>query len=260
MRLRLVGFAFFILCFLLAIVILWPASALSPWVERASSGHWRLASAEGSVWNGSGMLLARSGDSASWNIVKNIRWQLRWGDLWRGRIGVATTFGQGSSLIAATAKGLSLEQLDATLPAPMILALLPGALGRYGWGGNLRLRSNAFRCVWHTYACLGEIELLWNNAEVAEVPGKALGDYRFRLVGEGQTLRVDLFTLRGRLQINGTGDISARGLRFNGEATATGSNAASLNAVLNVLGRRTGIPGKYVINYREIGTGQKKIF
>lgn len=253
MRLRLVGFAFLILFFLLAVVILWPASALSPWVERVSGGHWRLASTEGSIWSGSGMLLARSGDNVSWHIAQNIRWHVRWNDLWRGRIGVATTIEQGSSLIAVTADGFSLEQLDASLPAPVLLELLPGALGRYGWGGNIRLRSNTFRCAWNSHSCVGEIDLLWSDAEVAEIPGNKLGDYRFRLVGESQALRIDLTTLSGRLQFNGSGEISARDLRFKGEAAATGPNAATLGAMLNTLGRRTRTPGKYLIDYHEAG-------
>ncbi|MFA7270974.1 MAG: type II secretion system protein N [Sterolibacterium sp.] len=220
-------------------------------MERASNGHWRLASAEGSIWNGNGTLLAQSGDGTSWHIAQNIRWQIRWGDLWRRRLGISTTFEQGSAQIAVTAEGLSIEQLEATLPAPAILVLLPGALSRYGWGGSLHLRSNAFRCTWRGYACVGEIEMVWNGAEVAEIPGNQLGDYRFRLIGESTALRIDLSTQRGRLQINGNGDISGRGLRFNGEASAVGTNAASLNAMLNTLGRRTGIPGKYLIDYRE---------
>lgn len=256
MRLRLAGIGLLVLFFLLAAVMLWPATALAPWVERASNGHWRLASAEGSIWNGSGMLLAHSGDSTSWHIAQNIRWRLRWSELWRGRIGVDATFEQGNSLIAVTAEGISVEQLDAILPAPVLLVLLPGALGRYNWGGNLRLSGNAFRCAWHGYACAGEIKLLWNDAEVAEVPGNTLGDYRFRLVGESQALRVDLATLRGRLQINGSGEITARGLRFKGEAAATGPNATALDAMLNTLGRPAGTPGKYLIDYREAGSSQ----
>ncbi|MFA7270997.1 MAG: type II secretion system protein N [Sterolibacterium sp.] len=256
MRFRLIELAFLVLSFLPSVVLLWPAPALAPWVERASNGHWRLASAEGSIWNGNGMILAQSANSTSWHIAQNIRWQVRWSELWRGRLGVDAIFEQGSSLIAVTLDGLSIERLDATLPAPMLLVLLPGALSRYGWGGSMHLSSNTFRCSWRRYACVGEIGLQWNGAEVAEIPGNQLGDYRFRLVGESRVFRIDLATLRGRLLINGSGEISAGGLRFKGEATATGSNPATLNAMLSTLGRRTSIPGRYLIDYHEVTTGQ----
>ncbi|MBI5920455.1 MAG: type II secretion system protein N [Betaproteobacteria bacterium] len=250
---RLLGLAVLTLSFLLAAVILWPASALSPWVEKFSNDHWRLANLEGSVWNGSGMLLTRSDKSDSWHIAQSIGWKLRWSDLWRGLIVVVATLDKGSLQMAISAEGLNFERLDASLPAPALLVLLPGALGRYGWGGNLHLRSDAFRCAWHAYSCEGEMELIWNDAEVAEIPGNKLGDYRFRLFGEKQALHVDLTTLGGRLQFNGVGEIAARGLRFSGEAAAVGRDAANLGAMLNTLGRRTRTPGKYLIEFREKG-------
>ena len=199
------------------------------------------------------MLMAHSDNNDAWRIVKSISWKIRWGDLWRGRIGVAAMLDQGSSLFSVKAEGFSIEQLDASIPAPAILVLLPGALGRYGWGGNLHLRSSNFRCAWQTFACGGEIDLVWNDAEVAEIPGNKLGNYRFRLVGESQALRIDLTTLSGRLQFNGSGEIAARGLRFKGEAAATGPNAATLGAMLNTLGRRSATPGIYLIDYHETG-------
>ncbi|MFA7269280.1 MAG: type II secretion system protein N [Sterolibacterium sp.] len=256
MRLRLLGFTLLILFFLLAAAILWPASALAPWIERGSNGHWRLANTEGSLWNGNGILLTRAGDSTDWHIAQNIRWQVRWGELWHGRLAIESAYDQGNSLIALTPNGFSIEQIDATLPAPMMLALLPGALGRYSWSGTIQVRGSGFLCAWQTNSCAGEIELQWNDAAVAELPGNKLGDYRFRLVGEGQALRVDLATLGGRLQINGSGEIAANGLRFKGEAAATGSDSAALDAMLRTLGSRSGSPGKYLIDYREAGASR----
>lgn len=256
MRLRLLGIVLLTLFFLLAAAILWPASALAPWIERGSNGHWRLANTEGSIWSGNGLILTHSADGSAWQIAQSVRWQLRWGELWRGRVTIETAYDQGSSLIVATPDSVSLEQIDATLPAPMLLLLLPGALGRYGWGGSIHLRGDAFRCTWQNRACDGEIELLWNDAAVVEVPGNTLGDYRFRLVAEGRALRTDLSTLRGRLQINGSGEVAANGLRFKGEATATGSDAGALDAMLRTLGSPAGSPGKYLIDYREPGTSR----
>lgn len=256
MRLRLVDCGFFILFFLLAVAIQWPATWLAPWIDQASAGHWRLAAATGPLWDGNGILLVRAADNAPWRNAQSIRWQLQWRELWRGRINIATTLEQGALRIVATPGGISVEQLDVTLPAAEIAPQLPGALGRYGWTGSLNARSTDFQCGWNGHACHGEIELLWNDAAVSEIPGPALGDYRLRLVGEGQALHVDLATQRGRLQIAGKGEISGNGVSFNGEASATGSDSASLNALLATLGRPAGMPGKYLIEYREAGTAR----
>ncbi|MFA7279867.1 MAG: type II secretion system protein N [Sterolibacterium sp.] len=254
MRSRLLGFTLLFLFFALAAVILWPASALAPWVESGSKGHWRLSSAEGTVWNGSGMILSHSSDGTTWQIAQNIRWQLHPGQLWRGRLALETSLDQGNALIALRTDGITLEQIDAALPAPMLLVLLPGALGRYGWAGTIQARTNDFTCAWQGYPCSGEIELVWKDAAVAEVPGSKLGDYRFRLVGEGQAMRVDLSTLSGRLQINGSGEIAANSLRFKGETSAAGADTAALDAMLRTLGSYSGTPGKYLIDYREVAT------
>ena len=67
-------------------------------------------------------------------------------------------------------------------------------------------------------------------------------------------LRVDLATLRGRLQLSGNGEIAAGGkLLFRGEAAAQpagNDSQESLNSLLGTLGRPAG-GGKYLIEYRE---------
>lgn len=251
MRLRLVvtGIVFF----LLAMAILWPASSLAPWIEGTSKGKLRLSSAEGRLWNGNGVLQARTGDSASWHSAQNIRWQLRWGELWRGRIGVEAGFEKGDALVLIGPGGLSIERLDATLATSLIGALLPGALGRFAWSGSLNARGQGFSCAWQGRSCQGEIELLWKDAAVAEIPGGDLGDYRIRLVAEGSNLRFDLATLRGRLQITGSGEVSANAFRFNGEAGAAGPSGAQLNSLLRTIGRQGSTPDKVIIDYRITG-------
>ncbi|MCX7175965.1 MAG: type II secretion system protein N [Proteobacteria bacterium] len=251
MRLRLLVTA--ILFFLLATAILWPAGSVGPWIESASNGKLRLVSAEGRLWNGSGVLQARTGDSSSWQSAQNIRWQLRWSELWRGRIGVEAGFEKGDALIQVGPDGFLIERCDATLSAALLGMLLPGAVGRYAWAGSLNARGSGFGYAWQGGIYQGEIDLFWNDAAVAEIPGGDLGDYRIRMVGEGQSLRFDLATLRGRLQIIGSGEISASALRFNGEAGATGPTGAQLNNLLRTLGRQGPTPDKVIIDYRITG-------
>ena len=256
MRTRLAYSGVFLAFFLCATAMQWPAAWIAPWIDRASGGQWRLAATSGTVWNGAGILLVRTGNNAAWRNAQSIRWQVRGNELWSGRLAIDTTLEQGAARFVATPGGIASEEFDFTLPATEIASLLPGALGRYGWSGILRAHGAKFGCAWSPQACSGEVELLWNDAAVTEIPGAALGDYRLRLVGEGPVLRVDLTTLRGRLQIAGTGEIADNGqLHFNGEATAKDANAESLNTLLSTLGRPAG-SGKYLIEYRETGVSR----
>jgi len=251
MRLRLADFGIFILLFLLAVALQWPATWLAPWIDRGSNGHWRLGGVEGHPWNGSGILLVRAGDTAPWRIAQSVRWQLLWSELAAGHLAVDLSLEQGGLRLVASGSGFAVEQIRVSLPAAEVTSQLPGALGRYGWSGTLSASSAGYRCNWSAQNCNGEIDLLWNDAAVTEIPGPALGDYRLHLVGEGPTLHVDLATLRGRLQLNGSGEVSAKSVRFSGEASATGPDAETLGALLNTLGRPAGVPNKYLIEYRE---------
>jgi len=104
---------------------------------------------------------------------------------------------------------------------------------------------------WTRTECAGQIELTWERAAVAQIPGPPLGDYLLRLTAEGAALRFDLTTVRGRLQIAGAGELSSGTLRFAGEAAATGEGAAGLDPVLRAMGRPGTAPGRYLIEYRE---------
>ncbi len=252
MRLRVAGLVLFLLLFLLALLLQWPAAWLAPWLDSASAGQWRLAAAQGTLWNGNGMLLTRAGANEPWRGVQGIAWQWRWNELLAGQLRIRASLERGAAQIVVAPSGIAVEQLDTTLPAEALAGLLPGALGRYHWHGLLQARSAVYRCDWRARMCSGRIEMLWTDAAVSEVSGPVLGDYRIELNAEGNALRLDLATVRGRLQINGHGEFSAGALRFNGEAAASGANGdnAGLNSLLNALGRPTGVAGKYLLDYR----------
>lgn len=245
----------FLALLLAAAIIQWPAAALAPWLERASGGLWRLAGAEGTLWRGAGMLLVRSSGDGLWRNAQSIRWSVPGRELLAGRLAIDLALEQGALRLIATPEGLAAEGFDATLPAGGIGALLPGALGRYDWTGILHAKGTNFACTWGARQCSGAAELLWSDATVTEISGPALGDYQLRLVGEGPKLRIDLATLRGRMQLTGHGELAAGGrLSFRGEAWAA-DGQESLNNLLGTLGRPVG-GGKYRIEYREAGASR----
>ena len=252
-RLWLYGIALF----LLAAVVQFPAAWLAPWLAEATHQRWRLGAVDGTVWEGRATVYGFDRPSGRWHAGRGLRWRLAARELLPGvrglgRLAVQVDFDEGGGAkLAAGIEGWSIERIDAVLSADQIAALLPGTLGDYGWSGTMRGRGTEYRCRWTRPECAGQIELTWERAAVAQIPGPPLGDYLLRLTAEGAALRFDLRTVRGRLQIAGAGELSEGTLRFAGEAAATGEGAASLEAVLRSIGRPGAAPGRYLIEYRE---------
>lgn len=252
-RLWLFGVALFLVC---AIVQL-PAAWLAPWIAQATHQRWRFGAVEGTLWQGRAAIYGFDRPSGRWRPGRGLRWRLAASELLPGRRGpgrlaVQVDLDEGGGVrLAAGIHGWSIERIDAMLAADQIAALLPGTLGDYGWSGTMRGRGAEFGCRWGRPECTGQVELTWEHAGVAQIPGPPLGDYQLRVTAEGEALRFDLATVRGRLQITGAGELSAGQLRFNGEAAATGEGAASLNPILASVGRPGSAPGQYVIEYRE---------
>ena len=252
-RLWLYGIALF----LLAAMVQFPAAWIAPWLAEATHQRWRLGAVDGTVWDGRATVHGFDRPSGRWHPGRGLRWRLVAGELLPGpggpaRLAFQVDFDEGGGArLAAAIGGWSIERIDATLSAGQIAALLPGTLGDYGWSGTMRGRGAQYRCRWARPECTGQIELNWERAAVAQIPGPPLGDYQLRVSAEGEALRFDLKTLRGRLQIAGAGELNAETLRFSGEAEAQGEGAAGLEAVLRAMGRPGTAPGRYLIEYRE---------
>ena len=238
--------------FLLFAAVQLPASMLAPWVSEATSQRWRLSGVEGTLWHGRAVLSGIDRASGRWQPGPHFQWRIAGAELLRGRLVLQIhQDGGGSARMVASLPAWRIAELDVGLPVSHIASLLPGTLGEYGWAGTARLGGKEFSCRWSRLHCMGQLDLQWANAAVAQLPGPVLGDVRVRVVGEGEALRIDLVTLRGRLHMSGTGELTAEVLRFSAEAEARGEGAAGLEAVLKAVGRPGTTPGRYLIDYRE---------
>ncbi len=68
---------------------------------------------------------------------------------------------------------------------------------------------------------------------------RPMGSYQLLLTG-GSLPRMQLETLRGRLNMHGRGEWVGGRWRFEGEASAAAEHEAALSNLLNVLGQRQG--------------------
>jgi general secretion pathway protein N len=238
---------------LTALIFFAPARWLADRVGSATSGQLQLVNARGSVWNGQADLVFTGGDGSRTQtaLPQGLQWQLR------------PTLSSGSPAVS-----LRLTAPCCT-PQPMAMTLVP----RLG-GAELRMAGNSSHwpaelltglgTPWNTLRMEGQLVLQTSGLTLRFDKGRAtlqgeaaveavdlvsrlstlrpLGSYRMSLRADagGNTTTLDLATLRGALQLQGSGQWVGGRLRFQGVAEAAPDSEAALANLLNIVGRRQG--------------------
>jgi len=219
---------------LIVVVARAPAAWLGDWLEARS--RIRLVDARGTVWEGSALLGMSDGRTITlvpgrvdWRIVgltpNSVSAELshEWltTPLRLSLAGDGLSFTKGSSRIPAG--------VLASAGAPFN-TLKPGGTLDISWT-DAKLRGAAFT---------GEMQLDWLQAKSALSTIAPLGSYRLRVRGSGEPPILELQTLTGPLQMQGSGRIEGTRVRFNGTATAEAGMRSSLDGLLGLLGMRSG--------------------
>lgn len=238
---------------LTATLLFAPARWLAAAVHSATAGQVQLVNARGSVWQGQADLLLTGGEgSRSLSALpQGLRWRL------------APTWASGQPAVA-----LQLST-PCCSPEPLDILLLPG------WQA-MELRLAAFSSQWpavllvglgtpwNTLRPDGQLALRSSGLRVQQVQGRVqlqgdltvdaldmasrlsplrpLGSYRLELQAtpDGHSAELNLSTLRGGLQLEGSGQWVGGRLRFQGVAQAAPGRETALDNLLNILGRRQG--------------------
>jgi len=242
----------------LALVAMAPAAWLAAAVAGASDERLLLADAQGTVWAGSAVPVLTGG--AGSRDASALPGRLHW------RLGFD---GRALSLRASHACCLNGELHLRVLPgwgrARVELQPAAGAgplahIGQWpaAWlvglgtpwntlqpSGSIRLRSPglAVESVQGRWLLDGraEIELEAMASRISTLD--ELGSYRVVVAGDaesGDATSLQLSTLRGALQLSGSGQWVASKLHFQGQARAAPGSEAALNNLLNIIGRRQG--------------------
>ena len=238
---------------LAALVVFAPAHWLASAVTSATGGQLQLLNARGTVWNGQADLVFTGGEGSRTQtaLPQGLHWQL------------APRLASGSPALA-----LDLRAPCCT-PQPMALTLIPrlgGAELRVGatsslWPAELLVGLGT---PWDTLRVEGQLALQTTGLTVrwdqgrASLQGEAaiealdlasrlstlrpLGSYRMsmRAEADGNTTTLELQTLHGALQLQGSGRWVGGRLRFEGVAEAAPESEAALGNLLNIMGRRQG--------------------
>lgn len=193
-----------------------PATLLDSAAQEAFDGAVRLEQLEGTLWNGSAVLVLQGAMHApvAWQFTPS---RLLRGELvWSGATGSAL---QGE--LTVTPSGFSVHKLLFSAPARLVLPLVPGTLAHAGWGGRLSLQAEEWLCI-KDRSCRGRLYLHWQDASCALLQGQRFGSYSLDLLGTGQRISLVARTLAGDVEIMGRGSIGtdARDGTFAGRITA----------------------------------------
>lgn len=234
-----------------ALVAFAPASWLASAVTNATGSRVQLADARGTAWSGSAVLVLTGGagsrDAAA--LPGRIEWTL----------GLAGTAIEVKLRQACCLNGTQSVRLRPRFggfaltlpPAPQGVGQWPTAwltgLGTpwnaLNLGGTLRIATPGLtvESVQGRWRVEGRAEAELLDVTSRLVPLPVVGSYRVSLAQDGGGgAAISLATKEGALQLSGTGNIGAGGLRFRGEARAEPGQETALNNLLNIIGRRDG--------------------
>jgi general secretion pathway protein N len=242
-----IGALFGMLCVL---VVFAPARWLAHYAANATQDRLHLMAPKGTVWDGSVQVKLGAGKGASDEAVLpgRVHWNIR-----PSSKGLRISLDAECCLtqpwigwLQFSVTGLRLELSDLPEQQPSILpsALLSG-LGT-PWNtlqlqGSLSLstRNLSFAQGSQGWIMAGQAQLDATDISTSLSTLKPVGSYRFTLHG-GNEPYLHLSTLRGSLQLQGTGRWVQHRLQFTGEASAEPARADALANLLNIIGRRDG--------------------
>lgn len=228
----------FVSVFLAGLFTFAPAALVGYALERASGGMLSLAQTQGSLWQGTGVLVMKH--KARHQTLGAYRWKLQ---LWRGAMQVQA--GDDAPMtfrLHPLARRIDIDALHVRFPATT-LELLSAQLGPYQLQGMFD--AHAEHIALEGDSLNGQVTVDWKQAASGLSPIRPLGDYRIVLQGRQGAVDAQLGTTTGKLILNAKGSYDmARGLQLNGTAQAAPEAVAELSELLHHIGPETS-PGVY---------------
>jgi general secretion pathway protein N len=231
---------------LMAVLLFAPARWLASALEEASAGRVQLTNTRGTAWNGTAQLVLTGGAGSrdATTLPGTLQWQIR---------------PQAGQLLVSV-------YASCCTPQPLRLQLRPR------WGGiTLAIaddQSNwpaqflaGLGTPWNTVHPTGQLALSSQGLSLDLIEGRVaitgqvrldahdlssrlstlrpLGSYRLTLQG-GTSPVLELATIKGSLQLTGSGRWIGSRLHFDGKAFAAPEREEALTNLLNIIGRRNG--------------------
>lgn len=228
----------------LVLVVYAPASWLAAGVARVSQGKVLLVEPQGRVWDGSARLLLVPGGQKAVLLPGRLRWTAAIQGLGL-QLRLLPECCASRAMVLRLRPGfggqqVEMQDVDIRLPATL-LAGLGTPFNTLGFDGSVVLRSSQLSLQtraqdWQLQGS-AQMQLLQISSSLSTLP--ALGSYQIDISGGAQA-RLQLSTLSGALQMQGTGSWQNGRFGFQGQAQAAPGYGEGLANILNVIGQREG--------------------
>jgi hypothetical protein len=192
-----------------AAVAIAPASLVNPSIERASGGNVSLAEADGTVWNGRGILAVANAARipVAWRLEA---WPLLLGEARVALVAPTPAGGAPRAELLARSGAIGVRALDATLPAELVAAVAVRAGVKLT--GALHVMTPALE--WTRRAFNGGARVEWADAQFAISNDAAirLGKVTADLAAAGDRLSGPVTNEGGDFDVRGTVTLLASGI------------------------------------------------
>jgi general secretion pathway protein N len=229
-----------------AVLAFAPAQWLAAGLSLASGERVQLAEARGTVWAGSAQLVLTGGDASQDRaaLPGRLHWRLHPG--WSGLRADITAECCTPTPLRLEAlprwNGASIAMTDGQSQWPAaVLAGLGTPWNTLQPQGQLALHTQGLQAEWSAGRLVLTGQARLDALDIASRLStlRPMGSYRLTLQG-GAAPTLALQTLRGDLQLSGSGQWVGQRLRFTGEASAAPEREGALSNLLNIIGRRNG--------------------
>ncbi len=226
--------------FFISLLALAPSSLIGHMLERASGGQLMLARTQGSLWQGSGILLFKH--TGGVRSLGAYRWKMQ---PWQAAMQLQAGAYEPMTLrLRPLLARLDVDHLRLDLPAALLEVAAP-QLHPYRLQGALQAKADHLQL--DARGMLGQVTIDWLHAASGLSPIAPLGDYRIVLTGDGQKLEASLSTQSGKLRLQARGHLDpAKGAQISGTAQAAAGAEDELNELLHYIGPETQ-PGIYTL-------------
>lgn len=237
---------------MLTVLAFCPAAWMARAVEAQTGGRLTLGDPQGTLWQGSAFIGGAPGgaDPVTPLLPGRFAWRLSPMVL-LGRVSLEIENSAALSrpvTINGSWHQWQVSPAEVVLPAER-LAGLGAPLNTIQPSGRMQLSWNPLQVTRDGQAVqvLGTTTLRMNDVASRLSPIRPLGAYEMTMDWKGSEARMELKTLKGPMQLSGTGELVNGRLRFSGKAEAEEGQEERLANLLNLLGQRRKEGNKDVI-------------